>query len=81
MALELPKDVSYLELDHGDNIFPAFSPDYDVDDIGKSFDLTVTLLGYQLGTNEIAILLNELSRHMVVSEIHRYINGDTNGCR
>jgi hypothetical protein len=73
MKIKIPNDLSYEDMDHGFHIHPAFSPDYDAEDIGKGFDLTVTVFGFQLGSDEIKKLVNELNRHLIVDEIHQFL--------
>ncbi len=70
MSINIPKSISYEDLGHTPNIFPAFSPDYEASDIGQGYDLTVTLFGFQLGTEEVRKLIVELNRHLIVDEIN-----------
>lgn len=69
----IPNDISYEELGHDANIFPAFSPDYELNDIGQSFDLTVTLFGYQLGTEEVKRLIEALNEHILIDKVHHIV--------
>lgn len=70
--LELPQNLEWEDLGHDAETFHAFSPDYVESDIGKDFDLTVTLLGYQLGEEEVKKLVGELKKHLFVCSIHRW---------
>ena len=73
--MNLPTEITYEELGHEPDKFPAFSPDYVLEDIGKSFDLTITLFGYQLGSEEVEKLIVSLSEHLAVNNIHNFIRG------
>lgn len=69
-----PHSISYEELGHDPvEDFSCFSPDYIETDIGKGFDLTVTLFGYQLGEEEVLILVRGLQDHLQVNEIHKIL--------
>lgn len=69
--LELPQNLEWGELGHDPETFHAFSPDYVESDIGKDFDLTVTLLGYQLGEEEVKKLVVQLNKHLEICNAHR----------
>jgi len=73
--MRIPQDISYEELGHNEYTFPAFSPDYVEEDIGKSFDLTVTLIGYQLDTEAVSKLIKELNEHLITDRVHKILNG------
>lgn len=75
MKINIPNNISYEALDHDPNVFPAFSPDYEADDIGKSFDLTITLFGHQLGSEEVQKLVKELNQHLIIDQVHQTLNG------
>lgn len=71
--LILPETINWIDLGHAEETFHAFSPDYEVADIGKNFDLTVTLLGYQLGTEEVEKLIQRLQQHIMIDHTHNFI--------
>ena len=72
--IKIPKEIPYESLDHGPEKFPAFSPDYNEDDIGVGLNLTVTLFGYQLDGEALEILMNEMMVHLVVSMANEQLN-------
>lgn len=72
MSFTIGTDISYEELDHQPEQFPAYYPDYDINDIGKNIELTVTLFGYQLDTEAIKKLVEALNQHIRANDIHEY---------
>lgn len=70
--LELPRSIDWPELDHESRLEQCFGPDYNEEDIGKDFDLTVTLFGYQLGEEEVKKLVDELKKHLFVCSVHKF---------
>lgn len=68
--LILPETINWIDLGHAEETFHAFSPDYEVTDIGKNFDLTVTLFGYQIGAEEVEKIVKALQHHLELDSIH-----------
>ena len=76
--IELPQNLEWEDLGHEAEFSQAFGPDYVASDIGKNFDLTVTLLGYQLGEEEVKKLVDELKKHLFICSIHKFTRKEIN---
>ena len=65
--------LTYEDLGHDAEEFDAYSPDYDINDIGSNLDLTISLLGYQLDTEAIKKLIEVLNQHVQINNLHEYL--------
>lgn len=74
--MKIPDTLRMELLDHlpeGDK--PAFTPNYEPNDIGENYDLTVSVFGYELDYDAVAVLMHELNvfRNNVVIDQRRKI--------
>lgn len=69
----VPRDITMEQFGHNHKTALAFCANYTAEEIGGQYDLTVTVMGYELGEMAALVLMNSLSVYLVNLHDHKQL--------